>query len=100
MSKKDYVGTPEYEQGRSAFRGSISRDEAPHGEGNALDAWNAGYDYEKGLHDLSAPRESTEGDVEEVKRLSKEGGAAKPEAKSKQSHSIKDTADALKGKND
>ena len=34
----------EYEQGQAARSGSISRDDAPYGEGEQLDAWLAGYD--------------------------------------------------------
>lgn len=38
---------PAYEQGRAAFRGGISKDDAPHGEGVALDAWKKGWNFEK-----------------------------------------------------
>lgn len=57
MTKKadKYIGTPEYEQGRAALRGAISVDEAPYGEDDEnLEAWKAGYAFEKaaiGLND-------------------------------------------------
>lgn len=40
--QKDFPA--EYQQGRVARAGSISRDEAPYAEGDQLDAWLAGYD--------------------------------------------------------
>ena len=61
MTKKSYIGTPEYEQGRAAFRGSVSVDDAPHGEGEALDAWTAGYEFEKAALRPALARESLEG---------------------------------------
>jgi len=36
-----------YEQGRTARRARISRDEPPHGEGPLLKAWQKGHDYEE-----------------------------------------------------
>lgn len=36
-----------YEQGRTARRGRISRDEPPHGDGPLLKAWQKGYDFEE-----------------------------------------------------
>lgn len=62
MTKKSYIGTPEYEQGRAAFRGSISVDEAPHGEGEALDAWLDGYEFEQAMLKPALKRESLEGE--------------------------------------
>lgn len=36
-----------YEQGRAARRARIAKDDAPHGEGDDLDAWLAGYEFEE-----------------------------------------------------
>ncbi len=83
MTKKkdEYVGTPEYEQGRAAFRGSISVDEAPYQDGDHnLEAWKAGYEFEKAAHGLVEGRESTEGEPAKVE------------------HSARATSSALKGK--
>ncbi len=38
---------PAYEQGRAAFRGGIGKDDAPYGDGTALDAWKKGWNFEK-----------------------------------------------------
>lgn len=38
---------PAYEQGRAAFTGGIGKDDAPYGEGTALDAWRKGWAFAK-----------------------------------------------------
>lgn len=34
-----------YEQGRAAYLAGIDREDAPHGEGDDLDAWRKGWDF-------------------------------------------------------
>lgn len=38
---------PAYEQGRSAYRGGIGKDDAPYGDGTARDAWVKGWNFAK-----------------------------------------------------
>lgn len=35
-----------FEQGRTAYRARIAKDDAPHGEGPLLKAWLKGYEFE------------------------------------------------------
>lgn len=43
----DQVLNAAYEQGRAARRARISREDAPHGDGPLLKAWQKGFDFEQ-----------------------------------------------------
>ncbi len=69
-----------YEQGRVARRNAISREDAPHDEGDGLKAWQKGYDEEDALLEPQAKQAARVAHAR-AERLQAEADEAKAAAK-------------------